>query len=152
MPKVPVTIARLVGTPVVAVLLSCGLLAAASLTFLDPLLGPFLQAKFGWSTSTVGLCFGVCAMVYAAVTPIAGCESPVKLRCMQHAAHPPTLLALSCTTLASCNPLCVQRSGSLAEKGRAPQALVAWMGQSGRRECNRTRCQGGVCSTMQVAG
>jgi hypothetical protein len=71
-PKVPVTIARLVRTPVVAVLLSCGLLAAASLTFLDPLLGPFLQAKFGWSSGTIGLCFGSCAVVYAAVTPLAG--------------------------------------------------------------------------------
>ena len=59
-----------------AVLLSCGLLAAASLTFLDPLLGPFLQAKFGWSASRVGLCFGVCAMVYAAGTPLAGCVLP----------------------------------------------------------------------------
>ena len=69
----PVTIARLLRVPTVAVLLSASLRAASSLTFLDPLLGPFLQAKFGWSVGTVGLCFGTCAVVYAVVTPAAGC-------------------------------------------------------------------------------
>lgn len=72
-PKVPITIAQLLSEPLVSVLLLTGFFAAMSLTFLDPLLGPFLQSSRGWSVSMVGLCFGVTAIVYAIITPIAGC-------------------------------------------------------------------------------
>ena len=34
--------------------------------------GPYLQEEFGWSVSLVGLCFGVCAILYAIASPIAG--------------------------------------------------------------------------------
>lgn len=71
-PKVPITIAQLLSQPMLSVLLVTGFFAAMSLTFLDPLLGPFLQNGRGWSASLVGLCFGVAAIVYAIITPIAG--------------------------------------------------------------------------------
>jgi predicted MFS family arabinose efflux permease len=71
-PKVPVTIGRLLREPSVSVLLVAAMLAAGSLTFLDPLLGPFLQSVWKFDVATVGLCFGVSAVLYAIVTPFAG--------------------------------------------------------------------------------
>lgn len=74
-PKVPVTIWRLLREPLVSVLLVAGALAAGSLTFLDPLLGPYLQGVWGWSVASVGLCFGTCAILYSIITPFAGCAA-----------------------------------------------------------------------------
>ncbi|CAL8472021.1 g11563 [Coccomyxa elongata] len=71
-PKVPVTIGRLLRQPIVGVLLVAGMLAAGSLTFLDPTLGPFLQRVWGWDVATIGLGFGTTAVLYAIITPFAG--------------------------------------------------------------------------------
>ncbi len=73
-PKVPVTIGRLLRQPIVGVLLVAGMLAAGSLTFLDPTLGPFLERVWHWDVATIGLGFGTCAILYAVVTPFAGCQ------------------------------------------------------------------------------
>jgi hypothetical protein len=70
--KPTVTIAQMLREPLFDMMLLCGFFAALSLTFLDPLLGPFLQAEWGWSVSMVGLCFGLTGLVYAIITPIAG--------------------------------------------------------------------------------
>ena len=38
-----------------------------------PVPGPYLQAEYGFSVSLVGLCFGICAILYAVASPLAGC-------------------------------------------------------------------------------
>ncbi len=73
-PKVPVTIGQLLRQPIVTVLLVAGMLAAGSLTFLDPTLGPFLERVWGWDVATIGLGFGTTAVLYAIITPFAGCH------------------------------------------------------------------------------
>ncbi len=70
----PITIWQLLREPLVSALLLCGFFAAMSLTFLDPLLGPFLEGTRGFDVSMVGLCFGIMAILYAIITPIAGCD------------------------------------------------------------------------------
>ena len=44
----------------------------ASKTLL-PVAGPYLQQEYGFSVSLVGLCFGICAILYAVASPLAGC-------------------------------------------------------------------------------
>ena len=38
-----------------------------------PVPGPYLQLEYGFSVSLVGLCFGICAILYAVASPLAGC-------------------------------------------------------------------------------
>lgn len=68
------TIGQLLRQPIVGVLLVAGMLAAGSLTFLDPTLGPFLVRVWHWDVATIGLGFGTCAVLYAIITPFAGCH------------------------------------------------------------------------------
>lgn len=47
--------------------------------------GPYLQREFGWSVSLVGLCFGVCAILYAVASPLAGCAKAATISLSQNA-------------------------------------------------------------------
>jgi hypothetical protein len=66
-----VRVRQLLASPLVAVLVATGVLAAGALAWIDPVLAPHLEGM-GFSVGTIGWTFGLLAAIYATVTPGAG--------------------------------------------------------------------------------
>lgn len=75
--------------------------------------GPYLQEEFGWSVSLVGLCFGVCAILYAIASPVAGYADT----CAVVNACTAALVPVASARIARVHGICLYTQCSLSEDG-----------------------------------